>query len=148
MLIAWLLGLSHGNWVFWTAFLVIAGSTGESLRRISMRVAATVGGAVAGAALVLILPDDLIVSVLMVILCLSLAVYAIPISYPGMVFWSTVAVVVDLHAVGRYGARHSHLATDRHIDWCAGRRTGCCVDPPNSHQRSIRGRCGRIPRCG
>ena len=31
MLVARLLNVDHSNWVFWTAFVVIAGSTGESL---------------------------------------------------------------------------------------------------------------------
>ena len=39
MLAARLLNVDHSNWVFWTAFAVIAGSTGESLRKMMLRVA-------------------------------------------------------------------------------------------------------------
>ena len=45
MVVARLLNVDHSNWVFWTAFVVIAGSTGESLRKMMLRVLATTGGA-------------------------------------------------------------------------------------------------------
>ena len=48
MLAATLLRMDTPAMVFWTAFVVIAGSTGESLRRITMRVAGVIGGTAIG----------------------------------------------------------------------------------------------------
>jgi uncharacterized membrane protein YccC len=73
------LGLDKPYWAFWTAYIVIAGSTGESLRKIIYRVA----GATLGA------------------LCLVLAVYTRVINYAWMVFWITtfVALMYSLEGV-------------------------------------------------
>ena len=63
MLAARLLNIDHANWVFWTAFSVIAGSTGESLRKMMLRVLGTVAGATIGVGLALAMPDDTILVV-------------------------------------------------------------------------------------
>ena len=100
MLVARLLNLDHSNWVFWTAFVVIAGSTGDSLRKMTMRVAGTVGGAVVGVALALMAPDDTLLIVLVAIACIYLTIYFAPVSYPQMVFWLNIGFVMVYTRLG------------------------------------------------
>jgi len=54
MLAAYLLNFDKPNLVYWTAFVVIAGSTGESLRRITMRVIGVIAGTVIGVLLAVV----------------------------------------------------------------------------------------------
>ena len=82
MAVARLLGVDHANWVFWTAFVVIAGSAGDSLRRIILRVVGTVAGASIGVSLALLLPDNTILIVVLATLCMFLTIYFSPVSYP------------------------------------------------------------------
>ena len=100
MLVARLLAMDHANWVFWTAFVVIAGSTGDSLRKMTMRVVGTVGGATVGVMLALLTPDDTLWIVLMAILCIYLTIYFAPVSYPQMVFWLNIGFVLVYTRLG------------------------------------------------
>jgi uncharacterized membrane protein YccC len=100
MVVARLLNVDHSNWVFWTAFVVIAGSTGESLRKMMLRVAGTVGGATIGVALALLLPDSTALIVTLATVCIFLSIYAWPISYPLMVFWINIGFVIVYTLLG------------------------------------------------
>jgi hypothetical protein len=86
--------VDHSNWVFWTAFVVIAGSTGESLRKMMLRVLGTVAGATIGVALALAAPDNTVFVVLFATACIFLTIYSSPISYPQMVFWLNLGFVM------------------------------------------------------
>jgi uncharacterized membrane protein YccC len=99
MLVADLLRLDHPNWVYWPAFTIIAGAAGASLRRISLRVAGAVAGAVAGVVLMLLVAErQWAISVL--ILCQAAALFAKPVSYTRMVFWTTASMVLVLAVAG------------------------------------------------
>lgn len=100
MLAARLLNVDHSNWVFWTAFVVIAGSTGESLRKMMMRVVGTVAGATIGIALALLTPDSTPLVVLIATVCIFLTIYSWPISYPQMVFWLNIGFVMVYTLLG------------------------------------------------
>jgi uncharacterized membrane protein YgaE (UPF0421/DUF939 family) len=106
MLVARLLNVDHSNWVFWTAFVVIAGSTGESLRKMMMRVLGTVAGATIGVALALATPDNTVFVVLFATACVFLTIYSSPISYPQMVFWLNLGFVM---VYARLGAQEMDL---------------------------------------
>ena len=95
-----LLNVDHSNWVFWTAFVVIAGSTGESLRKMMLRVAGTVGGATIGVALALVTPDNTLLVVLVATACIFLTIYFSPVSYPQMVFWLNIGFVMVYTRLG------------------------------------------------
>ena len=100
MLVARLLNMDHSNWVFWTAFVVIAGSTGESLRKMMMRVLGTVAGATIGVALALLTPDNTVFIVFVATVCIFLTIYSSPISYPQMVFWLNIGFVMVYTRLG------------------------------------------------
>jgi len=100
MLVARLLDVDHSSWVFWTAFVVIAGSTGESLRKMLLRVVGTAGGATIGVALALWLPDETALIVTLATICIFLAICAWPISYPLMVFWINIGFVIVYTRLG------------------------------------------------
>ena len=100
MVVARLLNVDHSNWVFWTAFVVIAGSTGESLRKMMLRVLATAGGATIGVALALLSPDSTGLVVAVAAGCIFLAMYFWPISYPQMVFWMNIGFVMVYTLMG------------------------------------------------
>lgn len=100
MLAALLLKMDQPNLVYWTAFTVIAGSSGESLRRITMRVMGVIGGTVIGVLLAVLLPDGLVVSVLVITACFFLMTYMIPASYTWMVFWLNIAVLMIITTLG------------------------------------------------
>ena len=100
MVVARLLNVDHSNWVFWTAFVVIAGSTGESLRKMMLRVLATAGGATIGVALAFLSPDSTGFVVAVAAGCIFLAMYFWPISYPQMVFWMNIGFVMVYTLMG------------------------------------------------
>ena len=100
MLAATLLRMDSPSLVFWTAFVVIAGSTGESLRRITMRVVGVIAGTVLGVALAVLLPDNLTLTVLFVTVCLFFTIYILTISYAWMVFWLNVALMLIITSLG------------------------------------------------
>ena len=100
MVVARLLNVDHSNWVFWTAFVVIAGSTGESLRKMMMRVVGTVAGVTVGVAVALLTPDNTAFVVLFATICIFLTVYSGPLSYPRMVFWLNVGFVMVYTRLG------------------------------------------------
>ena len=102
MLVAWLLNMDHSNWVFWTAFVVIAGSTGESLRKMMLRVVGTVTGATVGVALAVLTPDNTPFIVGVGVVCIFLTIYSWPLSYPRMVFWLNIGFVVAYTSLGAH----------------------------------------------
>jgi uncharacterized membrane protein YccC len=109
MLVAFLLNIDHSAWVFWTAFVVIAGSTGESLRRMMLRVVGTVAGSAIGVALALLLPTSTALIVAVATICIFLTIYFWPISYPLMVFWINIGFAVVFTRFGG-GTRELLLA--------------------------------------
>ena len=117
MVVARLLNVDHSNWVFWTAFVVIAGSTGKSLRKMMMRVVGTVAGATIGVALALLTPDNTVFVVLVATLCIFLTIYAWPISYPQMVFWLNIGFVM---VYTRLGAQELDLLFARPVTTLLG----------------------------
>jgi uncharacterized membrane protein YccC len=110
MLLARLLQVDHANWVFWTAFAVIAGSSGESLRKMIMRVVGTVGGVAIGVGLALLTPDDTLLVVAVAAACVFLTIYYLPVSYPKMVFWLNIGFVM---VYTRLGAQEFDLLISR-----------------------------------
>ncbi len=100
MLVGRLSGVDHANWVFWTAFVVIAGSVGESLRRMLLRVLGTVAGVAIGVGLAIVLPDNAEIVVLVATAALFLTIYVAPISYAMMVFWLNLGFVVVYAQLG------------------------------------------------
>ncbi len=124
MLAATLLRMDTPTMVFWTAFVVIAGSTGESLRRITMRVAGVIGGTAIGVALAVLLPDNLILTALCVTACIFFAVYILTISYAWMVFWLNIATLLIITSIGG-GALH--LLVARPVSTLLGAATAALV---------------------
>jgi hypothetical protein len=100
MLAAFLLKFDHPNLVYWTAFVVIAGSTGESLRRMTMRIFGVIMGTVIGVLLAVVLPNSLSLIALLVALCVFMTIYSITISYIWMVFWLNIAVMLVITTLG------------------------------------------------
>ena len=91
MSVAVVFGSEHPNWLFWSAFGMVVGSTGESLRRMPPKIIGTVGGAFAGVALAFLYPDNVYFIAVVVGICIFMVVVVRPISYPWMVFWTTMA---------------------------------------------------------
>ncbi len=100
MLVADLLQRDKPNLVYWTAFVVIAGSTGESLRRMIMRVCGAIAGTVIGLLLAIMLPDTLWLVISLVMLCLFMAIYMTTISYIWMAFWLNIAMLLVITIIG------------------------------------------------
>lgn len=100
MLAAYLLNFDQPNLVYWTAFVVIAGSTGESLRRMTLRIIGVIAGTVFGVFLAILLPDNLTLVVLAVTICLFMTVYTITTSYVWMVFWLNIAIMLVITTLG------------------------------------------------
>ena len=100
MLAAYLLKMDQPNLVYWTAFIVIAGSTGESLRRMTMRVIGVIAGTLIGVFLAIIIPDNLPLLVFAVTICLFMTVYTITTSYIWMVFWLNIAMLLIITTLG------------------------------------------------
>jgi uncharacterized membrane protein YgaE (UPF0421/DUF939 family) len=102
-LVAYFFSLDHSNWVFWTAFVVIAGSTGESLRRMSFRVSGTIVGVIAGVSISLVLSrlnTGSFPVVGVIAACFFLAAYFVDTSYIWMIFWINIAVTLLFIALG------------------------------------------------
>jgi Fusaric acid resistance protein-like len=100
MLAAYLLDLDKPNLVYWTAFVVIAGSTGESLRRMALRVTGVIAGTVVGVFLAIVTPDSLPLVVLLATTSFFLTIYSITTSYVWMVFWLNIAVLLVITTLG------------------------------------------------
>ncbi len=115
--VARLLGLHHTNWTFWTSFVVIAGSAGESLRRMLLRVIGTTAGATIGVALALLMPDRVVVVAVLSTLGIMMAIFEAPISYARMVFWINVASVP---AYAQLGSRELDLLRQRPLAAAVG----------------------------
>jgi len=102
MSVAVLFGSEHPNWMFWSAFGMVVGSTGESLRRMPPKIIGTVGGAFVGVALALMYPDTVYLTAVVVGVCIFMVVVVRPTSYPWMVFWTTMAfaqVYTSVHPI-------------------------------------------------
>jgi len=112
-----LLDLNHTNWIFWTAFVVIAGSAGESLRRVVLRVLGTVAGTLVGVAVALALPDEQAVVILVATVGVFFSIYFAAVSYPLMVLWLSVAFVMVFAQVG---ARELDLLRERPLATAIG----------------------------
>jgi uncharacterized membrane protein YccC len=110
MLVGSVLGLGHVNWIFWTAFVVIAGSAGESIRRVALRVLGTAAGATVGVALAFALPDQPFVVAALATVGVFMAIFFAPVSYPLMVFWLNLGLVV---VFAQLGARELDLLRER-----------------------------------
>lgn len=100
LLVARVFSVDHANSVFWTAFVLIAGSAGDSLRRIILRVASTVAGSAVGVMLAIALPDQTLLIVSIGIACLFLTIYFSSVSYSLMVFWVNIGVVMMITHLG------------------------------------------------
>ncbi len=100
MLVAGLLGLEHSNWVFWTALMVIAGSSGESLRRMLLRVVGTTAGVAIGVGLALAAPDNTLLVAAVVAACVYLTIFFEPVSYPLTVLWLNIGFVMTYTMLG------------------------------------------------
>ena len=100
MLAAYLLKIDQPNLVYWTAFVVIAGSTGESLRRMSLRIIGVIAGTVIGVLLAFILLNNLVLVVLSITICIFMMVYMIPASYIWMVFWLNIGMMLIITTLG------------------------------------------------
>ena len=100
MLAAYVLQFDKPNLVYWTAFVVIAGSTGESLRRMTMRVFGVIAGTVIGVLLSIIIPDNLWLVALLVTISFFMAIYTLTISYLWMVFWLNIAILFVITFLG------------------------------------------------
>ena len=100
MLAAYLLDFDSPNLVYWTAFVIIAGSTGESLRRMTMRVIGVIAGTLVGVSLAVVLPDNLWLIAGLVTLFIFMTVYSITISYLWMVFWLNIAMLLLITTLG------------------------------------------------
>jgi hypothetical protein len=117
MLVARMLRVEHPNWVFWSAFVVIAGSTDESVRRMMTRVAGTVGGAVVGVVVIAAVGDVALGAVAAAIAGTFFAVYFTPVSYPLTVFSLNVAFVA---VVAELGAPTRQLLVERPLTTLLG----------------------------
>ena len=100
MLAAYLLDFDQPHLVYWTAFVIIAGSTGESLRRMTMRVIGVIAGTLIGVALAVVLPNGTALIAVLVSLCIFMTVYSITISYTWMVFWLNIAMLLVITTLG------------------------------------------------
>lgn len=94
MLASSLLHLDRPYWAFWTAFVVVAGPTGESLQKLLLRVLGVAVGSLFGTLLVLLLPDQAAILLPLQILALMLALYTRVINYAWMAFWITTFVAL------------------------------------------------------
>jgi uncharacterized membrane protein YccC len=94
------LHLDHPWWAFWSAFVVIAGASGESRRKLGMRVAGTIAGGVVGTLIAVIAPDTVAVVLGLVAFAMAMAIYMRPASYTWMVFWIVVFMAMLFEAGG------------------------------------------------
>ena len=75
MLVAALLNLAYPHWTFWSAYIVVAGTIGELVRKLIHRVLGTTLGAIVGTVLVLVLPANGVLLIALQILALMLVLY-------------------------------------------------------------------------
>ncbi len=115
--LAMVIDADHATWIFWSAFVVIAGSAGESVRRTIHRVGGTVGGAATGATLAAVLPRDSVIIAVVVAAALFAAVYFAPVAYAAVVFFLNVGFVV---MVSSLETGTLHLVLDRSLTAAAG----------------------------
>lgn len=97
--IAFLLQWEHANWIFWSSYVVLAGSTGESLFKLRNRLFGTLLGVIVGTLLVYLLPTSIWITLTIMFACCFLSLYTRVISYAWMVFWVTI-LVAALYGAG------------------------------------------------
>ena len=117
MIVGRVFDFEHTEWIFWNAFVVVAGSAGETLRRLSLRVLGTSVGAAVGLGVALALPNADIVVPILGTAAVFLAIYEAPVSYTWMVFWLNVAFVA---AFAQLGGNGLDLFRDRTIATAVG----------------------------
>ncbi len=117
MLCSWALDLDHANWAFLAAFSVVAGSTGESMRRIVHRVAGTVAGGIAGITVSAAVPDASAVRPLLIACCVFLVVFLSASSYPLMVGALTAGLTL---AYTGFGGSGMDILVGRSLDTMLG----------------------------
>ena len=146
MLAARLLNVDHSNWVFWTAFSVIAGSTGESLRKMMLRVLGTVAGATIGVALALATPDNTILVAVVATACIFLTIYFVAdlVSADGLL--AEHRLCHGVCSPGRAGNGFALCPTIDHAARRAGRSLGGRVCLSHPHYGSVQS--GRSPLSG
>lgn len=98
--------VAPGQW-YWaviTAFVVFAAaaSRGELLVRTSARVVGTLCGVVAGAAVAILVSGHLVLQVVVVLVCMFLGFYLLPVSYALMTFFVTTMIGVLYGLLGRF----------------------------------------------
>ncbi|HEX5811357.1 MAG TPA: FUSC family protein [Pseudonocardia sp.] len=98
--------VAPGQW-YWaviTAFVVFAAaaSRGELLVRTSARVVGTLCGVVAGAAVAILVSGHLVLQVAVVLVCMFLGFYLLPVSYALMTFFVTTMIGVLYSLLGRF----------------------------------------------
>lgn len=89
-----LLNLDRPYWAFWTAYIVVAGPSGESLQKLIFRVVGITLGALFGTLLVVALPGAIWLSVVLQLSALMLVFYTRVINYAWMAFWITTFVAL------------------------------------------------------
>ncbi len=96
------LGNEQSLLVAWTAYVIIAGTAEESTRRAWIWLGATIVGATAGVAIAASVPDNLVWTVVVVMVGVFFTIVSAPVSYPAMVFWMSIALVPLFATEGRY----------------------------------------------
>jgi uncharacterized membrane protein YgaE (UPF0421/DUF939 family) len=110
-LIAEALGNEQSRVVAFTAFLIIAGSAEESIRRAWARLGATILGATGGVVIAASIPQNIVLVVAVVTVGVFFTIFTAPVSYAGMVFWITITLVALFASEGLY----LHLVIDKAV---------------------------------
>lgn len=92
ILVSVLLHLDRPYWTFWTAFIVVAGPAGDSLRKIIFRVVGVALGSLFGTILVTVLPGNPSLLFSAMIFCLMFALFCRVVNYAWTAFWITTFV--------------------------------------------------------
>jgi uncharacterized membrane protein YccC len=92
-LIARWIGIEQSRVVAFTAFLVIAGSAGASIRRARTRIVASTVGATAGVVIAATVPRNSFCIAAVFVVAVFFTIVTAPVSYPAMVFWLSIATV-------------------------------------------------------
>ena len=127
-----------GQW-FWaviTAFVVFAGasSRGELMVRASSRVAGTLGGLLAGVVVASLVNGHPVLQLVVVLLCVFLAFYLLPLSYGLMTFFVTTMVGVLYGLLGRFSIAFLEIRlVETVIGAAAGVAAALFVLPTRTH---------------
>lgn len=101
-LIARWIGIEQSRVVAFTAFLVIAGSAGASIRRAWTRIVASTVGATAGVVIAATVPRNPYCIATVFVVAVFFTIVTAPVSYPAMVFWLSIATVPLTATEGLY----------------------------------------------